>query len=195
MKHNQRQDSKHFKMDLWSLPNEIKQTIYKYHILASVKDKEFKEELQNMWFKSKINKLLDETSNSAELCKDTEFENTLYDIDNSDIDMFTRSAFHECLKYLYQVLTTDSQKTRLLFHIFGYDARVFHHLVDHVQMNYVRAYVTYDSDDDAYLLGYILLEKGGQQMYVILGSLSYVWRMDNMYTSQSWGRLHCNVID
>ena len=151
--------------------------IYKTVIHLSVKRHEFKEELLSMWFKCRINKLLDACLNISELYKDTEFEHLLQDIDGLDVDVFTRSVFHERLEYLYKVITTDSQKTRWLFHIFGFDPHVLNHLIENMRKNYIRGYVTvtYDSDHDAYLIGYIFLENGGQHMHDVLGLFSYVW--------------------
>ena len=76
--------------------------IYKTVIHLSVKRHEFKEELLSMWFKCRINKLLDACLNISELYKDTEFEHLLQDIDGLDVDVFTRSVFHERLEYLYK---------------------------------------------------------------------------------------------
>ena len=41
-----------------------------------------------------------------------------------------------------------------------------------MRKNYIRGYVTvtYDSDHDAYLIGYIFLENGGQHMHDVLDS-------------------------
>ena len=168
---------------LLALPNEIKSMIYENVILLSVKRKEFKEELQTMWFKCRINRLLDETLNISEVNRDAKFENFLCDIDGLDVNTYARSVFHECVQYLYKVLTADSQKTRWLFHILGFDVQVLNHLVNQIRTNYIRAYATHDSEDDPYLLGYILLEKGGQCINNILGEFTYVWLMDSLSTS------------
>ena len=67
-------------------------------------------------------------------------------------------------------------KTRWMFHIFGYDASALTYLNTHIANNYLRGYIT----ADGYLLGYLLLLNDQQNGYDILGSFSYIWRMDCM---------------
>lgn len=161
---------------LSSLPNEIKNMIYKHVIRASVKGKEFKQELLHMWFKSRINRLLDETLNKSDLCKDDKIEHLLYDIDYLDMDMSIRSSFHQCLEYLYKIITAESAKTKWMFHIFGFCPEALNYLKENIGPNYVRGYVA----SNGYLMGYILLKRSRTDVYKALGPFSYIWEMDNM---------------
>ena len=113
MNSGQKQGLYCLKMDyLRALPNEIKSMICENVILLSVKRKEFKEELHTMWFKCRINRLLNETLNTSEVTRDAKFENFLCDIDGLDVNTYARSVFYQCVQYLYKLLTADGQKTR-----------------------------------------------------------------------------------
>lgn len=158
------------------LPVEIREKIYNHLIKISSKGEKFKEQLQTKWFEYRINRLVSGIWRSSETYKDLQIEQVLYDVDELDLKLFTRNKFHHCLRILSALLTPDRLKTRWMFHIFGYDASTLTYLNTHIANNYLRGYIT----ADGYLLGYVLLLNDQQNVYDILGSFSYIWRMDCM---------------
>ena len=163
-------------LHLDNLPVEIREKIYGNLIKISSKGKKFKEQLQTKWFEYRIDALVFGIWCSSETCKDLPIEQVLYDVDELDLKPFTRNKFHHCLRILSALLTPDRLKTRWMFHIFGYDASILEYLNIHIANNYLRGYIT----ADGYLLGYLLLMNDQQNVYDILCSFSYIWRMDCM---------------
>lgn len=156
------------------IPTEIREKIYRRLVQISIKSQEFKDELQKAWFKYRTDRLVYDIFSSSEVYKDMQVEQVLYDVDELDLEPFTRNNFHEWLKYLSSLLTPDRLKTRWMFHIFGYDVTTLEYLNAHIGQNYLRGYIT----DDGYLLGYVLLINEQQNLLDVLGDFSYPWPMD-----------------
>ena len=157
-----------------TFPNEIREEIYKHLVQICVKGKEFKAELQTVWFKHRIDRLVCDIFSSSEVYKDIHEEQVLYDVDELDLEPYTRSKFHQCLKHISSRLVPNRLKTRWMFLIFGYDDSILEYLNAHIGQNYLRGYITYDG----YLFGYLLLVNNQQNLQEILGKFSYPWPMD-----------------
>ena len=120
--------------------------------------------------------MLNHLHSCSEAYKDNQIEQALYDADELDLESVTRKTFHQRLKNISLLSTPDHLKTRWMFHIFGYDATTLEHLNAHIGKNYLRGYITHDG----YLLGYLLLAAGNQEIHSLLGKFSYSWRMDSI---------------